>query len=119
MASENIFIEAAITTSTMIAFFSFLYYTAEGFLWKRIWLLAAFCNVLLAFEIMRRGFQNIVVMTDLAGWIESFTLVFMWILVLIIAVMLLETALWVFDYLRNAVEGRIYNERDKSRMGRH
>lgn len=106
MAVENMFIASAITTFGMLGFFTYMYHQADSWLWRRVWLFGSLSTLYLSLGILRKGFQNVVVINDLADLTFAAMTVLMWCIVLMIGWLFLSLLYHGIRRMIHIAEGR-------------
>lgn len=106
MADAEIFVASAITIVGMLGFFTYLYHHAGGWLWKRVWMLSAFLSIYFQMGILRKAFQNILVINDLADLTFGVMMILQWVIVLLIGWLFLSLLYAAVRKMIHAAEGR-------------
>ena len=98
MATEEIFIAAAITNFALIGLFAYLHHKTTSEFWKGVWLFGAFGVANYALVVINYAIENGGIPV-LSGMTMAILNIFTWLLVLIFAYLGLVILLNIFDYL--------------------
>lgn len=119
MAVEEMFIASAITMLGVLLTFVYLHFrAASSWLWERIWLIGIFMTMYVMMGIMRKGFQNVIVMTDLADLTFGIMHILMWCVILIIGYLILGILYHGVRNLLDIASGKAPKD-DNSEVNRH
>jgi type III secretory pathway component EscU len=110
MAGEEMFVAASITAIGMLGTFIFLYSQSKHWLWARVWMMAIFSTIYISLNVMRKGFQNVLVMNDMADLYSALMTAIMWVMILLIGYLFLGIAYYGLRRLKDAAEGRMRDD---------
>lgn len=112
MAVETMFIAAAVWLTGMLGFFMLLYYTSRDPIARKVWLTASFGTLFVSMGMLRKGYQNVVVITDLADLTSNVMHVMEVGIIFSVLLLAFSVLLDGVKRLRSAVEGKLYGKEE-------
>lgn len=105
MAIENIFIASAVTTTSALGMFLYLFHMSKGIL-KEVWLTACFLTLLFSFAALQVGYGEVIVKDDMEALSFDALLILMWSTLLLLAVMFLRLMMFMLKALMKFATGK-------------